>query len=116
VLANRGAKTLQVWGSGTQMRDFIHVEDCIEGILATVDKIDDAGAVNLSTGTFTSFIEFARLAAELAGYCPEVTGMSDKPTGVYARGGDTSKQEQLGFQYKTGFREGIQRALDYYSR
>ncbi len=116
VLANRGAKTLQVWGSGTQMRDFIHIEDCVDGILATLDQIDDAGAVNLSTGIFTSFLEFARLAADLAGYHPDVTGMSDKPAGVHARGGDTTKQKQLGFQYKISFREGIQRALDYYSR
>jgi GDP-L-fucose synthase len=81
-----------------------------------MDQIDDGGALNLSTGIFSSFIEFARLAAELAGYRPEVTGMSDKPAGVHARGGDTSKQKQLGFQYQMGFREGIRRALDYYTR
>ena len=89
------------------MRDFIHIEDCVDGILATIDQIDDAGAVNLSTGIFTSFIEFARLAAELAGYAPQVTGVSDKPAGVHARGGDTTKQRQLGFHYKLGFREGL---------
>ena len=61
VLANRGATVLIVWGTGTQMRDFIHIEDCVDGILTTIDQIDDAGAVNLSTGIFTSFIEFARL-------------------------------------------------------
>ena len=88
------------------MRDFIHIEDCVDGMLATMDQIDDAGAVNLSTGIFTSFIEFARLAAELAGYRPEVKGMSDKPAGVHARGGDTTKQRQLGFQAKIDFRAG----------
>jgi nucleoside-diphosphate-sugar epimerase len=114
VLANRGAEVLQVWGTGTQMRDFIHIEDCVDGVLATIDKIDDAGAVNLSTGIFTSFIEFARLAAGIAGYHPEVRGMSDKPAGVYARGGDTAKQKQLGFEYQIDFRTGIERALNYY--
>jgi GDP-L-fucose synthase len=97
------------------MRDFIHIEDCVDGVMTTIDKIDDGGAVNLSTGIFTSFIDFAKLAAEIAGYCPRVTGMSDKPAGVHARGGDTAKQKQLGFQYKTGFRDGIERALRYYS-
>jgi len=114
VLANRGADVLHVWGTGTQMRDFIHIEDCVDGVLTTIDKIDDAGAVNLSTGIFTSFIEFARLAAEIAGYRPDVRGMSDKPAGVHARGGDTAKQKALGFEYKTGFREGIERALEHY--
>jgi GDP-L-fucose synthase len=115
VLANRGAEVLQVWGTGTQMRDFIHIEDCMDGIFTTMDKIDDAGAVNLSTGIFTSFIEFAQLAAELAGYRPLVKGLSDKPAGVHARGGDTTKQRALGFQAKLEFRAGVQRALDYYS-
>ena len=48
-----------------------------------MDKIDDGDAVNLSTGLFTSFIEFARMSAELVGYRPEVRGMSDKPAGVH---------------------------------
>jgi GDP-L-fucose synthase len=114
VLANRGAATLQVWGTGTQMRDFIHIDDCVEGVLTTMDKIDDAGALNLSTGIFTSFIEFARLAAGLAGYNPEVKGMSDKPAGVHARAGDTTKQHALGFKHKVGFEQGVKRALEWY--
>lgn len=104
-----------MWGSGTQMRDLIHIEDCVTGILATIDKIDDAGAVNLSTGILTSYIEFARMAADILGYHPRVSGMSHNPAGVHARGGDTAKQQELGFRCTAGFREGIARALDYYS-
>jgi GDP-L-fucose synthase len=115
VLAERGAETLHVWGDGTQMRDFIHIEDCVDGVMATIDKIDDGGAVNLSTGILTSFIDFAKLAAGLAGYHPEVKGLSDKPAGVFARGGDITKQKQLGFEYKIDFKSGIERALKYYS-
>ena len=115
VLDNRGARLLNVWGTGTQMRDFIHIDDCVDGIMATVDQIDDANAVNLSTGLLTSFIEFAKLAAEIAGYRPEVKGLSDKPAGVHARGGDTTKQAKLGFRHKIDFRTGIERALNYHS-
>jgi GDP-L-fucose synthase len=115
-LENRGAEVLHVWGTGAQMRDFIHIEDCVDGVMTTIDKIDDGGAVNLSTGIFTSFIEFAELAAGIAGYHPQVKGLSDKPAGVHARGGDTAKQKQLGFQYKIAFRSGIERALNYYSQ
>ncbi len=114
ILAHRGSDVVQVWGTGTQMRDFIHIEDCVDGILGTMDQIDDAGAVNLSTGILTSFIEFARMAADIAGYQPEVKGMSDKPAGVHARGGDTTKQNQLGFRYKTSFRTGVENALNFY--
>jgi GDP-L-fucose synthase len=115
-LANKGEQVLEVWGSGTQMRDFIHIDDCVAGVVATMDKIDDGDAVNLSTGLYTSFIELARKAAELVGYRPEVRGMLDKPAGVHARAGDTTKQKALGFAYTIDFTTGIRRALDYYSR
>lgn len=115
-LQYRGADTLTVWGTGTQMRDFIHIEDCVTGILGTIDKIDNGDALNLSTGIFTSFFEFALLAAEILGYHPQVVGMSDKPAGVHARGGDTAKQRSLGFEYSISFREGVTRALEYYSK
>ena len=114
-IVSKGNATLSVWGSGTQMRDFIHIDDCVRGVIATMDKIDDGDAINLSTGIFTSFIEFARLAAELVGYQPVVKGMSDKPVGVHARAGDTKKQNFLGFKYEIDFRDGVAHALNYYS-
>ncbi len=113
-LANRGAEVLNVWGTGEQMRDFIHIEDCVTGILHTVGQIDDGDAVNLSTGVYTTFKQFARMAAEACGYAPEVVGLSDKPSGVFARGGDTAKQRALGFEAETDFRTGIERAMAYY--
>lgn len=114
-IARRGSTELTVWGTGTQMRDFIHIEDCVDGILATMDKIDDGQAINLSTGKLTSFLEFAQMAAGTLGYRPVVRGLSDKPVGVHARGGDTGKQRQLGFEHKIDFKAGIVRALAYYN-
>jgi len=115
VIENFGAETVYVWGSGTQMRDFIHIDDCIEGVLTTIDKIDDGEAVNLSTGILTSFIDFAKLAAEIVGYFPEVKGVSSRPAGVHARGGDTTKQKQLGFAASLDFRVGTERALNWHA-
>jgi GDP-L-fucose synthase len=112
---NSGAPVLNVWGTGHQMRDFIHIEDCVDGVLKTMDAIDDADAVNLSTGIFTSFREFARMAAEEVGYHPEIRGMSEQPSGVFARGGDTSKQSTLGFTASIPFREGIKMALSQFA-
>jgi nucleoside-diphosphate-sugar epimerase len=116
VLSEKSASVLQVWGSGNQMRDFIHIEDCVDGILRTMDSIDNAEAINLSTGIFTSFKHFAKTAANLCGYDPEVIGSLEKPEGVFARGGDVTKQHSLGFMHKIEFKSGIERALSYYSR
>ena len=78
------------------MRDFIHIDDCVEGVLMTMDQIQDGSALNLSTGTFTSFIEFVQLAADILGFQPDVLGTST-PEGVFARGGDAALQNQFGF-------------------
>jgi nucleoside-diphosphate-sugar epimerase len=111
VIDMAGAAAISVWGSGEQMRDFIHIDDCVRGIVSTMDAIDDGSAINLSTGILTSFKDFASLAARALGYHPEVKGTSDKPEGVFARGGDTALQRSLGFTPSIGFEQGVRRAL-----
>jgi nucleoside-diphosphate-sugar epimerase len=115
VLEHRDKRAISVWGTGDQLRDFIHIDDCVEGVFATMDRIDNGDALNLSTGIYTSFKEFARTAARICGFDPVVTGMSDRPSGVFARGGDITKQVRYGFKYRTGFEDGIRRALEHYA-
>lgn len=113
-LHNSDKSTLQVWGSGQQMRDFVHIEDCVDGVLQTMDSIGDAGALNLSTGIYTSMADFARLAAATCGYGPAIISTPEKPMGSFARAGDTTKQQAYGFRYKVPFIEGVTKALKYY--
>jgi len=115
VIREQGADTIQVWGTGEQMRDFIHIEDCVTGVLTTMGHIDDGRAINLSTGIYTDFKEMVRLAANELGYNPEVIGTSTRPEGVFARGGDTRKQKSMGFEATTDFQTGIRNALAYYA-
>lgn len=115
ILNNQGADTITVWGSGEQKRDFIHIEDCVDGVLKTMDKIDNGDAVNLSTGIFTSFKELVKIGSKVLGFTPEVKGMSDKPEGVFARAGDTEKQRKLGFTYEIDLEFGIKKAMEYFS-
>jgi nucleoside-diphosphate-sugar epimerase len=103
-----------VWGSGNQMRDFIHIDDCVRGVVETMDRIDDGSPLNLSTGIPTSFKTLAGIAAECAGYRPEVYGSSDKPEGVFARYGDTTVQREMGFVASTRLEDGIARAVAYF--
>jgi len=116
VLEQKGSKSIKVWGSGYQMRDFIHIDDCIDGIFLMMGIMEPNDAVNLSTGKLTSFKEFASLASNLAGFNPEVSGTSSKPEGVFARGGDTTLQLEMKFKPKISFEDGIKRALDYFEK
>lgn len=116
VLQNRGKPEITVWGSGRQMRDFIHISDCVKGIFLTKDRIEDGSAINLSTGIYTSFNSFARTALEVAGYSAEITAQSNTPEGVFARAGDTTLQRSMGFQPEVSLREGIVRMMHYLNR
>lgn len=113
VLENQGSDEIQVWGSGRQMRDFIHIDDCITGVLQTMDSFDNGAAINLSTGKLTSFIEFVEIAADILGFHPKVVGTTNTPEGVFARGGDVSLQTELGFTEKRSFRQGIKDMITY---
>lgn len=112
-IQQQGAPELVVWGSGDQLRDFIHIEDCIDGVLRTMDLVDDGDALNLSTGIYTSMKSLAAQAATACGYETTVVGMSDKPEGVFARGGDTTKQASFGFSHAIRLEDGIKQTLSY---
>jgi len=112
--AAMGEKPMTVWGSGTQMRDFIYIDDCVEGMLTVSEQIGDGSGVNLSTGIPTSFNSFAAMAWEAvqgsrAGL--EVRNTTDKPEGVFARYGSTRLQEKLGFCYQKSLEAGIRHCL-----
>ena len=109
-----GEDKFQVWGPGTQTRDFIHIDDCVDGVIATMDLIDDGSALNLSTGIGTNFLKFAEVATDLLGYCPEIVGDVSKPVGVQSRVGDIEKQKKLGFTPKFTLQKGIEECLNYF--
>ena len=101
--------TVTVWGSGRQMRDFVHIDDCVRCVLETMDRIDDGSALNISSGELTSFTQLAELMLQRIGKQARVTNLSDMPEGVFARGGDTTLQHGLGFAPRIPLAEGIDR-------
>lgn len=115
-LESRGASRLEVWGTGKQMRDFIYIEDCLDGVLKTKDQVANGSAINLSTGIFTSFIQLAGQITQLIGYSPEIVGTSHKPEGVFARGGDTTLQQRMGFRPAISLAQGIRKSLAYFEQ
>ena len=115
-IENKDSNLFKVWGSGLQSRDFIHIEDCVTGILETMDLIDNGDALNLSTGIPTTFINFAQMATSIVGYKPEIIGDESKPTGVKSRVGDTKKQNQFGFNAQIPIEQGIEECIAYFEK
>jgi nucleoside-diphosphate-sugar epimerase len=84
---------LRLWGSGRQVRDFVHVDDAVAAILASHDAGAAIPALNVCTGVGTDFRALAALAADLAGYRPDIVGEADKPAGVHRRVGSPVRLE-----------------------
>lgn len=103
---------LVVWGTGTQNRDFIHVEDLVEGTQAALKKgVFGYETLNLGSGVPTSFIQVARLAAEIVGYSPVIDTDGSKPQGVYTRYADTTRMKKL-YTPKISLKDGLTRVLE----
>jgi nucleoside-diphosphate-sugar epimerase len=75
---------LLVWGSGRQVRDFVHVDDIVTLALAAVGKNLD-GPINIGTGVPTTMIQLARMVAAAADYEPQIACVVSKPDGVAYR-------------------------------
>jgi len=106
-----------VWGSGYQMRDFIHIKDVVRGSLLIAKKIKNGKAVNLSSGKFLSFIKLSKKILNMLGKKNiNIFGNSTKPEGVFARGGSRSLQKKFGFKPKISIEKGIKYAIEYFKQ
>lgn len=105
-----GDNPVMVWGSGDQKRDWIHVDDIVECVLQTYDKLDGK-ALNLGRGIPTSFFSLVEQVAAAARVEVSIRNDPLKPEGVFSRVADIYQMSQL-YQCRITLTEGIQRALD----
>ena len=98
-----------IWGDGTQVRDFIHMQDIVDAVDEAI-KQDIVGAVNLCSGVATSFNELQQIVCGIAGYSPEVNHIETAPVGVMYRVGNPEKMLSF-YKPKINLYDGIARAL-----
>ncbi len=111
--AARKADPFEVWGTGKQARDFVHIDDCIDLILLAMDKIHDGSGINIGSGKLTSFIEIIELFTSFAGYKPTIKQLLDKPVGVHARYANMDHvYNKYGWKPKISIEEGMRRVYD----
>lgn len=115
-IAMRAAKQedpFEVWGSGKQGRDFVHIDDIIDLIQILMDNVNDGSAYNIGSGKLTSFLELIDVFASFAGYKPTIKPLLDKPVGVHSRYCDMSLvREKFGWMPKISLKEGMRRVYE----
>lgn len=106
---------IEVRGSGAPARDFLYVEDAVEGFLLSAEKCDFPEPVNISSGEETSIKNLAGLIAGIMDYKGEIRWDASKPDGQMRRvSGISLAKEALGFQPKTSLEEGLKNTIKWH--
>ena len=100
----------EVWGPGTQTRDFIHMTDVVNAVMTAVEE-NIQGPTNLGTGRSTSFIELAKMCMTEVGYQGRIETRPEKPVGCMHRVSDNSKLLSF-YTPKITLEQGIAEAVD----
>ena len=106
------ADPLVVWGSGQQVRDFVHIEDFLRIVLGTYRTTAGTAPLNIATGIPVSFAELASEMARIRGYRPTVAPRAEMPAGVAYRVGCPASIP-LDLAPRTPLNGGLRSVLDW---
>ena len=103
-----GTQEVVCWGTGSPMREFLHVDDLAHACLHLMDVHNEAGWVNVGTGQDVTIRELAETVADVVGYRGAIRWDSSKPDGTPRKLLDVGKMSNLGWKAKTPLRQGIE--------
>jgi GDP-L-fucose synthase len=111
------ASSVEVWGTGKAIREFIYVEDCAEAIVLAAEVYQDTSLpLNIGTGIGTSIRELAETIHSLSGFQGKMVWNSDKPDGAPLKVLDVTRMKQAldGWSPPTSLRDGLAKTIDWY--
>ncbi|MGE3334687.1 MAG: GDP-L-fucose synthase family protein [Rhodospirillaceae bacterium] len=109
-----GKPELTLWGTGTPRREFLHVDDLADACVFLMKTYSDEQLVNIGVGTDVTIRELAELIADVVGFKGTFTFDSTKPDGTPRKLVDVGRINALGWKAKTGLREGVASAYEWY--
>lgn len=107
-------KSVEIWGSGNQKREFMHVDDLADACLFTMINYNGSEPINIGTGQNTTIRDLAFLIKKIVKYDGELFFNTDKPEGIDSKVLDLTKIHGLGWHHKIDLSEGIKDAYDKY--
>jgi GDP-L-fucose synthase len=103
-----------IWGTGSPLREFLFADDLAEACYFLMENYNDAGFINIGTGTDITIKDLALLVKQIVGYKGEIEFDASKPDGTPRKLMDVSKLRNSGWQYHTALEEGITLAYHDY--
>jgi GDP-L-fucose synthase len=109
-----GSSTVEVWGSGTPRREFLHVDDLADCCVYLMDHYEGDEHINVGTGVDISIRELAELIGEVVHPNAELVFDASKPDGTPRKVLDVTKLERTGWTASIPLREGIERTYAWF--
>lgn len=105
---------VELWGTGSPRREFLHVDDLATACFYLLENYNEAGLINIGTGTDISIKELAELIQETTDYKGTIRWNSEKPNGTPRKLMDSSKMHQLGWKHSIDLEEGIRQTYQWF--
>lgn len=99
--------TVEIWGTGTPLREFLHVDDLADACYFLMQHYNEKGFINIGTGKDVSIKELALTIKEVVGYQGALQFDASKPDGTPRKLMDVSRLHSLGWQHTIELKEGI---------
>lgn len=109
-----GAKTVTIWGTGSPLREFLHVDDCADALVLILKAYSEEEHINVGSGRETSIIDLARLVCEVVGFEGDVLTDISKPDGTPRKLMSGDKLSRLGWAPKIPLQQGIADAYKWF--
>lgn len=109
-----GAATMTVWGTGSPMREFLHVDDAADAMVHLLKTYSGARHVNVGTGEDISILELTRMVAEVVGFEGDIVTDPTKPDGTPRKLMDVSTLFDTGWRPKYDLRSGLENAYGWF--
>ncbi len=109
-----GADSFEIWGTGSAMREFMHVDDCADALVHIMQNYSDAAHINVGTGEDVTIEQMARTVAEVVGFKGRLTKDTTKPDGTPRKLMDVSKLRAMGWSPRYELKTGLQEAYRWF--
>jgi GDP-L-fucose synthase len=111
---NRNQNTVELWGTGSPRREFMHVDDLARAILFLLDNYDEDMHLNVGTGEDVPISELARIIASIMGFKGSIVWNSEYPDGTPRKLLDVSRISELGWKPKISLEDGLREVIAWY--
>jgi GDP-L-fucose synthase len=112
----QGAASVEIWGTGTPRREFLHVDDLADACFHLMQRHDSEQLINVGWGKDVSIAELATLVAKTVGYTGALRYDSSKPDGTPRKLLDTTRLTALGWQPRITLEKGLAETYRWYQQ